>query len=491
LKKLTRDEKDKIRRALKKKKRKLKKKESELKGDESSDEEEDTLKREAVPKPDLDPSIEVEYVEKDEYLLTGKYYDEFKHVFQYFSAPKQNMNEMQEEEEEEDAQKDEAGKTQDGEQQLSRKKKKMLKRLKVAQLKAQVKRPDVVEVWDTTAKDPLTLVYLKSYKNTVPVPRHWSQKRKFLQNKRGILKPPFKLPEHIEKTGIARLRDPFNDKEAGRLVRQKLRERMNPKLGKIDIDYEVLHNAFFKFQEKPQMTKHGDIYYEGKEDEVKMQSYRPGKISEQLRQALGISEFAPAPWVVNMQRYGPPPSYPHLKIPGLNAPLPDGTGYTGTRLLDENGRPLLPGGLYGNEFEEEQVDKTLWGEPMEEDIEEQLGEPEMAETMEPRTAAEERSGISSVISGMETPDIELQKRPITSAQQIQNTNYNPKDTVPRPLYQVLEPVQKTIGSNIFGSSYGYIIPGANDQNQQEEQSLPTQQKSKEQQDKERESKFKF
>jgi len=77
---------------------------------------------------------------------------------------------------------------------------------------------------------------------------------------------------------------------------------------------------------------------------------------------------------------------------------------------------------------------------MEEDIEEQLGEPEMAE-MEPRTTAEERSGISSVISGMETPDIELQKKPTVSAQQVQNINYNPKDTVPRPLYQVLEPVQ--------------------------------------------------
>lgn len=34
---------------------------------------------------------------------------------------------------------------------------------------------------------------------------------------------------------------------------------MNPKLGKIDIDYEVLHNAFFKFQEKPKMSKHGDM----------------------------------------------------------------------------------------------------------------------------------------------------------------------------------------------------------------------------------------
>lgn len=85
------------------------------------------------------------------------------------------------------------------------------------------------------------------------------------------------------------------------------------------------------------------------------------------------------------------------------------------------------------------VDKTIWGEPMEEDIEEQLGEPEME--IEPRTTAEERSGISSVVSGMETPDIELQKRPMVSAQQVQNINYNPKDTVPKPLYQVLEPVQ--------------------------------------------------
>ncbi|KAK1360064.1 Pre-rRNA-processing protein IPI3 [Heracleum sosnowskyi] len=37
------------------------------------------------------------------------------------------------------------------------------------------------KVWDATAPDPKFLVYLKSYRNTVPVPRHWSQKRKFLQ----------------------------------------------------------------------------------------------------------------------------------------------------------------------------------------------------------------------------------------------------------------------------------------------------------------------
>lgn len=37
------------------------------------------------------------------------------------------------------------------------------------------------QVWDATAADPKLLVFLKSYRNTVPVPRHWCQKRKFLQ----------------------------------------------------------------------------------------------------------------------------------------------------------------------------------------------------------------------------------------------------------------------------------------------------------------------
>lgn len=29
----------------------------------------------------------------------------------------------------------------------------------------------------------------------------------------------------------------------------------------------------------------------------------------------------------NCQRYGPPPSYPQLKIPGLNAPIPPGASF--------------------------------------------------------------------------------------------------------------------------------------------------------------------
>lgn len=93
---------------------------------------------------------------------------------------------------------------------------------------------------------------------------------------------------------------------------------MNPKMGKIDIEYTVLHDAFFKYMKKPKLSIHGDVYYEGKEEEVKSTQYRPGRLSEQLRAALQISDYAPPPWLINMQRYGPPPSFPYLKIKGLN-----------------------------------------------------------------------------------------------------------------------------------------------------------------------------
>lgn len=41
-----------------------------------------------------------------------------------------------------------------------------------------------------------------------------------------------------------------------------MREKVRPKMGKIDIDYQKLHDAFFKWQIKPKLTIHGDLYYE-------------------------------------------------------------------------------------------------------------------------------------------------------------------------------------------------------------------------------------
>ncbi|XP_043541149.1 splicing factor 3B subunit 2-like [Chiloscyllium plagiosum] len=75
-----------------------------------------------------------------------------------------------------------------------------------------------------------------------------------------------------------------------------------------------------------------------------------------------------------MQRYGPPPSYPNLKIPGLNSPIPEScsfgyhAGGWGKPPVDETGKPLY-GDVFGTnslEFqaktEEEELDRTPWGE---------------------------------------------------------------------------------------------------------------------------------
>lgn len=75
-----------------------------------------------------------------------------------------------------------------------------------------VARPDVVEMHDVTAHEPKLLVHLKATRNTVPVPRHWCFKRKYLQGKRGIEKPPFELPEFIKKTGIQEMREALQEK---------------------------------------------------------------------------------------------------------------------------------------------------------------------------------------------------------------------------------------------------------------------------------------
>lgn len=251
---------------------------------------------------------------------------------------------------------------------LSKKKRRLKNRLSVAELKQMVNRPDVVEVHDVTSADPRLLIYLKSYRNTVPVPRHWLLKRKYLQGKRGIEKPPFELPECIKITGIDKIRDSFNEKQEKLNSRAKARANRIGAAGKTEVDYQVLYNAFFKYKTAPPVyTKHGDLYYESKEFETKLTAGTPGKISDALRAALGMpvregeggvgikeANLYPPPWLINMQRYGPPPDYPKLRIPGLNAPIPEGAsfgynpGQWGKPPVDQYGQPL-----YGNVFNEE------------------------------------------------------------------------------------------------------------------------------------------
>ncbi|EFN85537.1 splicing factor 3B subunit 2 [Harpegnathos saltator] len=380
------------------------------------------------------------------------------------------------------------GTGENGAPRLSKRKLKRLTRLSVAELKQLVGRPDVVEMHDVTARDPKLLVQLKAHRNTVPVPRHWCFKRKYLQGKRGIEKPPFDLPDFIKRTGITEMRASLQERDDTRTLKAKMRERARPKLGKIDIDYQKLHDAFFKWQTKPRMTIHGDLYYEGKEFETRLKEKKPGELSDELRTALGMPvgpncQKVPPPWLIAMQRYGPPPSYPNLKIPGLNAPIPEGcafgyhAGGWGKPPVDETGRPLY-GDVFGisrtsgADAMDEEVDRGMWGEPEsessgDEDDDEDGEEGGEAGENDGKDADGDASGlvtpgaeglitpsgITSIPAGLETPEtIELRKKKIESEMEGGDTP---------ALYTVLQERRtEGLGASMMGSTHVYDMTGA-------------------------------
>ncbi|KAM0801192.1 hypothetical protein BDR22DRAFT_805090, partial [Usnea florida] len=367
-----------------------------------------------------------------------------------------------------------------GQPKISKKKRKERDKLSVAELKALVEKPETVDWTDTSASDPRLLVHIKAYRNVVPVPSHWSLKREYLSSKRGVEKPPFALPKFIQETGIAEMRDAVLEKQDQASLKQKQRERVQPKMGKLDIDYQKLYEAFFRFQTKPELTRYGEVYYEGKEYETNLKHLRPGELSEELKEALNIPPGAPPPWLINQQRFGPPPSYAALKIPGLNAPPPPGgawgfhPGGYGKPPVDEYNRPLYGGDIFGvlqpqqNNQLGEPVEKTLWGE-LQEPEEESEEEEESDEEDEVGDGEDIGAGLQTP-SGLETPggmastvpseyggaesvagefDLRKQRRGIDTEE----------STHHRTAYQVI-PEQQARVSGFFGGDRTYDLKAA-------------------------------
>jgi splicing factor 3B subunit 2 len=367
----------------------------------------------------------------------------------------------------------------DKEPKLSKKKRKERDKLSVAELKALVQKPELVEWTDTSASDPRLLVHIKSYRNVVPVPSHWSLKREYLSSKRGVEKAPFALPKFIQETGIAEMRDAVLEKQDSASLKQKQRERVQPKMGKLDIDYQKLYEAFFIRQTKPELTRYGEVYYEGKEYETNLRHLRPGELSEELKEALNIPPGAPPPWLINQQRFGPPPSYPSLKIPGLNAPPPPGgawgfhPGGYGKPPVDEFNRPLYGGDIFGvlqpqvNNQAGEPIERTLWGElqaPEEESEEEESDEEEeegdeedIGAGLQTPSGLETPGGMASTVPS-EYPgdmsvggDFDLRKQ--------KRGTETEESSAPRSAYTVI-PERQIRAEGFFGGERAYDVRGA-------------------------------
>jgi splicing factor 3B subunit 2 len=409
----------------------------------------------AQSKEELPEGVEVEYVPEDPKEILEQGFEQYAEIFNKFSAFSAAEPQAEDAPQEPESTATEETKPAEDPQSVSKKQRKKEKRDKIEVLKLFCDRPDLVEVHDVNSNYPWLLVDLKAYRNTVEVPRHWSQRRKYLQGKRGIEKPPFELPEFIRNTGISDMRTAVLEKEESQKLKQKARERVQPKMGKIDIDYQVLYDAFFRYQTKPRLNGHGDLYYEGKEYEVDFKERKPGHLSKQLRIALGMPEegVQPPPWLPNMQRYGPPPAYPHLKIPGLNAPLPPGakpgfqTGW-GHPPVDENGRPL-----YGDWTQQSDVpsdlivppERNLWGdlEEVESDDEDIEEEPDQMQPETPEPVVAQPTAVP--VSNFEAPEsLDLRKQ---------------KPDKSKALYQELQQKDVSVGNALYGSQHRYVVPG--------------------------------
>mmetsp|Transcript_8720 Transcript_8720/g.11013 ORF Transcript_8720/g.11013 Transcript_8720/m.11013 type:complete len:218 (-) Transcript_8720:1148-1801(-) len=176
-----------------------------------------------------------------------------------------------------------------------------------------------------------------------------------------------------------------------------------------------------------------------------------------------------------MQRYGPPPSYPSLKIPGLNAPIPKGSSFGfhpggwGKPPVDQFGKPL-----YGNVFDRDDYDqydettngkkKSHWGEIEEEESEEEEEEDEEegeegSEEEEDEEAEEAGAGPQIVI---QPPVITEESEKVSEADERAldlRKGYEAESAIgePKQLYKVLEQKSTSIGPGIHGSAHQYVI----------------------------------
>lgn len=352
----------------------------------------------------------------------------------------------------------------DGEQhndKISKRKLRKMAKPSLSELKKSALYPEVIEWYDCDAQYPALLVKIKSSKNVVPVPAHWQTKREYLSGRSLLEKKPFELPDIIKQTDIEVMRKTIPEDENGKEdpgLKQISRARVQPKLGSLDIDYKKLHDVFFKLgaRWKPDiLLAYGDQYYENRNlhEEALWKRYtdqkKPGSISSKLRQALGLMEGQLPPWCANMKTLGLPPSYPDLKIAGLNWDI-------------QNLRGEVYGTLKG-------PDATKTTHPMFGAIISADDEPGTTEESKPKQEEAQKQTTEQRIQSVTTIMVDDGK-PLTQPTDVSLPAKSPipqETSTPKALYTVLK--EKVVEETTRQQGVAYVMPGAVEQDDNQTQ----------------------
>jgi splicing factor 3B subunit 2 len=185
--------------------------------------------------------------------------------------------------------------------------------------------------------------------------------------------------------------------------------------------------------------------------------------------------FAP-PWLLNMQRFGPPPSYPALRVPGVNAPPPPGAswgfgaGQYGKPPVDDSNKPLFGGDIFGlaqarqNNSHIDTVDRTPWGGLLAQEDEDDEGDEDDDDNDEGGSVTESeddgrgggrdspsgaQTGLPSDIGGMDSVNLDFNLRKRRGFETEESSHA-------RQAFRVIEE-QSTNVSGFMGSDKKYNI----------------------------------
>lgn len=196
------------------------------------------------------------------------------------------------------------------------------RKIALEQLKKIVPDSNLLEEEDIKCDDVVYYNKIKKIYGSVNVLKRWKYRSLFPRN---FKKSEYQLPSNVSKTGLDILRYNLIKFTEEKSERERFVDRLFPKIGKSVVNPEKLYDCFFKEQSFIPLLRYGDIFDFSWEDEKR--TCVPGMISQELKEALGMSENSPPPWLFKMQKMGIPPSYSDMKFPGVNSEIPPGCKY--------------------------------------------------------------------------------------------------------------------------------------------------------------------